>query len=248
MNRIFIFILTAGLVHAADKAKPSPLVSPVPKDVAGQKAMGVALANSLRGIRLVNQEEIKGNLRIRKPRGSRENVPVTFRAKIDGAAQVETFITPKGTLQIRKTAGKPNEYIYTPPNSKEAKPMSGEELNKLFAGSDFTLGDLGLEFLQWPNQQVIGRASRLRETCNVLLSKPAKPLPGGYTHVKSWVEIHNRALLCVEAYRDKQRVKLFQAKSFKKLEGEWQLRELELRNDETDARTQIQFDLRAPRK
>ena len=35
---------------------------------------------------------------------------------------------------------------------------------------------------------------------------------------------------------------------FKKLEGEWQLRELELRNDVTDARTQIQFDLRAPRK
>jgi ribosome-associated toxin RatA of RatAB toxin-antitoxin module len=43
-------------------------------------------------------------------------------------------------------------------------------------------------------------------------------------------------------------VKLFHAKSFKKFEGEWQLRELELRNDVTDARTQIQFDLRAPRK
>ena len=245
MKRIILFLFSAALAQAADKAKPLP---PVPTDIAGQKAMGAALAESLRGMRLVNQDEIKGTLRIRKPRGKRENVPVTFRAKADGTAQVETFETARGTLHIRKTPGKPNEYIFTAPDAKEGKKMEGAELNQLFAGSDFTLGDLGLEFLQWPNQQVIGRASRLRETCNVLLSKPAKVLPGGYSHVKCWVEIHNRALLCVEAYRGTKRVKLFQAKSFKKLEGEWQLRELELRNDVTDARTQIQFDLRAPRK
>ncbi len=245
MNRIFLFLFATAMAQAADKAKPLP---PVPKDVAGQKAMGAALAQQLRGMRLVNHEEIKGNLRIRRPKGKRENVPVIFRAKADGAAQVEVFETAKGTLQIRKSPGKPSEYLFTAPDAKAGKKMVGDDLNQIFAGSDFTLGDLGLEFLQWPNQQVIGRASRLRETCNVLLSAPLKASPGGYTHVKCWVEIHNRALLCVEAYRGQQRVKLFQAKSFKKLEGEWQLRELELRNDVTDARTQIQFDLRTPRK
>ena len=245
MKRISIFFIITTLAQSAEKAKPLPTV---PKDIASQKAMGVALAESLRGMRLVNQDEIKGNLRIRKPRGKRENVAVTFRAEVDGAVQVETFETAKGTLQIRKTPGKPNEYFFTAPDTKEGKKMEGAELNQIFAGSDFTLGDLGLEFLQWPNQQVIGRASRLRETCNILLSKPENVLPGGYSHIKCWVEIHNRALLCVEAYRGTKRVKLFQAKSFKKLEDEWQLRELELRNDVTDARTQIQFDLRAPRK
>jgi hypothetical protein len=248
MNRFILFFFISALAQAADTAKPLPLVAPVPTNVAGQKAMGVALAKSLRGMRLVNQDEIKGNLRIRKPRGKRENVPVIFRAKADGAAQVETFATAKGTLQIRKTPNKPNEYLFKARGAKAGMKMEGEQLNEIFAGSDFTLGDLGLEFLQWPNQQVIGRASRLRETCNILLSKPEKVLPGGYSHVKCWVEIHNRALLCVEAYRGTKRVKLFQAKSFKKLEGEWQLRELELRNDVTDARTQIQFDLRSPRK
>lgn len=245
MKRILFFFIITTLAQAADKAKPLP---PVPKDIAAQKAMGVALAESLRGMRLVNRDEIKGNLRIRKPLGKRENVPVTFRAKADGTAQVETFETAKGTLQIRKAPGKPNEYFFIAPKAKEGKKMEGAELNQVFAGSDFTLGDLGLEFLQWPNQQVIGRASRLRETCNILLSKPEKVLPGGYSYMKCWVEIHNRALLCVEAYRGTKRVKLFQAKSFKKLEGEWQLRELELRNEVTDARTQIQFDLRPPRK
>ena len=245
MKRFYLFLFTTAMAQAADKAAP---LSPVPTDVAGQKAMGAALAESLRGMRLVNQDEIKGNLRIRKPRGKRENVPVIFRAKAEGAAQVETFATAKGTLQIRKTPHKPNEYFFKAPGAKAEMKMEGEQLNEIFAGSDFTLGDLGLEFLQWPNQQVIGRASRLRETCNILLSKPAKVLPGGYSHVKCWVEIHNRALLCVEAYRGTKRVKLFQAKSFKKLEGEWQLRELELRNDVSDARTQIQFDLRASRK
>jgi hypothetical protein len=245
MKRFFLFLFITTVTQAADKGKPLP---PVPADVAGQKAMGAALAESLRGMRLVNQAEIKGNLRIRKPRGERVNVPVTFRAKADGAAQVEIFETAKGTLQIRKTPNKPNEYFFKAPGAKVGKKMEGEQLNQIFVESDFTLGDLGLEFLQWPNQQVIGRASRLRETCNILLSKPAKVLPGGYSHVKCWVEIHNRALLCVEAYRGTKRVKLFQAKSFKKLEGEWQLRELELRNDVTDARTQIQFDLRASRK
>ena len=245
MNRFIIFLFITAFTQAADKAKP---LLPVPANVAGQKAMGAALAESLRGMRLVNQDEIKGNLRIRKPRGKRENVPVIFRAKADGMAQVETFETAKGTLQIRKTPNKPNEYFFTAPKAKERKRMEGAALNQVFAGSDFTLGDLGLEFLQWPNQQVIGRASRLRETCNILLSKPGKDLSAGYSQVKCWVEIHNRALLCVEAYRGTKRVKLFQAKSFKKLEGEWQLRELELRNDVTDARTQIQFDLRAPLK
>ena len=245
MKLIPLFFTITTLAQTAEKAKPLP---PVPTDVAGQKAMGAVLAESLRGIRLVNQDEIKGNLRIRKPRGKRENVPVTFRAKADGVAQVETFETAKGTLQIRKTPNKPNEYFFIAPKAQEWKKMEGAALNQVFAGSDFTLGDLGLEFLQWPNQQVIGRESRLRETCNILLSKPGKVLPGGYSQVKCWVEIHNRALLCVEAYRGTKRVKLFQAKSFKKLEGEWQLRELELRNDVTDARTQIQFDLRAPRK
>ncbi len=246
MIRFIIFLFITTLAQAADKAKPLP---PVPADVAGKKAMGAALAQQLRGMPwLVNQNEIKGNLRIRKPRGKRENVPVTFRAKDEGVAHLETFETAKGTLQIRKTPGKPNEYFFIAPDAKEGKKMEGVELNQVFAGSDFTLGDLGLEFLQWPNQQVIGRASRLRETCNILLSKPENVLPGGYSHIKCWVEIHNRALLCVEAYRGTKRVKLFQAKSFKKLEDEWQLRELELRNDVTDARTQIQFDLRAPRK
>ena len=245
MNRFIIFLFITALAQAAEKAKPLP---PVPTDVAGQKALGAALAESLRGMRLVNQDEIKGKLRIRKPRGKRENVSVTFRAKSDGVAEVETFETVKGTLEIRKTPNKPNEYFFTAPKTKEGKKMEGAALNQVFAGSDFTLGDLGLEFLQWPNQQVIGRESRLRETCNILLSKPGKVLSGGYSRVKCWVEIHNRALLCVEAYRGTKRVKLFQAKSFKKLEGKWQLRELELRNDVTDARTQIQFDLRAPCK
>ena len=181
MKRISLFFIITTLAQTAEKAKPLPTV---PKDIAAQKAMGVALAESLRGMRLVNQDEIKGNLRIRKPRGKRENVEVTFRVKVDGATQVETFETAKGTLQIRKTPGKSTEYFFTAPDAKEGKKMEGAELNQVFAGSDFTLGDLGLEFLQWPNQQVIGRALRLRETCNILLSKPENVLPGGYSHMK----------------------------------------------------------------
>ena len=78
---------------------------------------------------------------------------MTFRAKIDGAVQVETFVTAKGTLQITKAPGKPNEYLFTAPKAKEGKKIEGKALNTIFAGSDFTMGDLGLEFLQWPNQQ-----------------------------------------------------------------------------------------------
>ena len=53
MKRIFIFLLTAQLALAADTAKSLP---PVPSGVAGQKAMGVALAENLRGMRLVKMK------------------------------------------------------------------------------------------------------------------------------------------------------------------------------------------------
>ena len=129
MKRFIFFLIITSMVQAADKGKPLP---PVPADVAGQKTMGVALAESLRGMRLVNREEIKGNLRIRKPRGKRENVPVTFRAK---AGTICRSFTGEAVSGIGCREGQQWKMHSTLPGGTEAdyRQASSSEINAIAA-------------------------------------------------------------------------------------------------------------------
>ena len=128
----------------------------------------------------------------------------------------------------------------------EPRALTGSETMIPFAGSDFWVADLGLEFFHWPEQRVLRKEMRRGQSCNVLESvNPAGA--GAYARVMSWIDIDTGGIIYAEAYDPRGKLlKEFEPKSVKKVRGEWQLQEMEMENRQTGSRTWIEFDL--PRK
>jgi YD repeat-containing protein len=113
-----------------------------------------------------------------------------------------------------------------------------------FAGSDFWIADLGLEFLHWPKQRLVRKELRRGQSCDVLESTNPDPRPGGYRRVVSWLDIDTGGIVHADAYDANDRLlKQFDPKEFTKIKGEWQLEEMEIRNRQKGSKTRIDFKL-----
>jgi len=122
--------------------------------------------------------------------------------------------------------------------------LSGAAVMSPFAGSDFWIGDLGLEFFHWPGQTILKHEMRRGRACQVLESTNPDPTPAGYSRVVSWIDNETLGIVQAEAYDAKgDLLKEFYPKSFKKVNGQWELQEMEIRNDQTGSRTRLEFDL-----
>ena len=115
-----------------------------------------------------------------------------------------------------------------------------------FAGSDFWICDLGLEFLHWPGQKILRGDTARGRLCKVLESTNPSPSPSGYSRVLCWID--NEALGIVEAKAYDANGKLlkeFYPKDIKKVDGQWQVGSMEIDNVQTGSRTRLEFDLQA---
>ena len=142
-------------------------------------------------------------------------------------------------LTVIHTGGQPNRYELVEPGAAGgtnavAKELTPEQTMVPFAGSDFWVADLGLEFLHWPDQRVLRKEMRHGKSCNVLESMNPQPVPGGYARVVSWVMIESpHGIVHADAYDAKGDVlKQFDPKNLEKVQGEYQLEEMEMRNSE----------------
>ena len=117
-----------------------------------------------------------------------------------------------------------------------------------FAGSDFSVDDLRLEFFHWPVQKILKPYEMRRgRSCQVLESTNPHPSPNGYSRVVSWIDNETLGIVQAEAYDPKGKLlKEFYPKSFKKVNGQWELQEMEIRNDQTGSRTRLEFNLKQP--
>ena len=118
-------------------------------------------------------------------------------------------------------------------------------LDAPFGGSDFSLGELGLEFLHWPGQCKLQSEQRLGQPCYVLESTRSQI--GGVVRIKSWIDEESLGPLVAEAY-DSNGAKLkefsLDHKSFKKdARGHWRLEEMGIDNKETHSHTDLKFDM-----
>lgn len=164
------------------------------------------------------------------------------------------------TLLVVHTAGQSNLYYYNPTNSTENVPflgdipvlghlfpnhqVAGAALMSPFAGSEFLLCDLGLEFFQWPEQKVLKKDVHRSRGCTVLESTNPSPGTNGYSRVVSWID--NETLGIVDAYAyDANGVlmKDFYPKDFKKVKGQWQVQTLVMENWATGSSSRLEFDL-----
>ena len=184
---------------------------------------------------------------------------------------VETFVTASNwttsyelfprnnstnTITLKKlvvvhTPASANQYRLTfspgeSPDRPGTKDNSGVITMLPFAG-DFVCADLGLEFFHWPQQKVLPNPTNLKRGRSFTLLESTHPNPptNGYSRVRSWIDKESGGILEAEAYDFKGKLlKDFAPKSFKKVNGQWQLQEMDIRNVQTDSRTRLEFDLK----
>jgi len=129
-------------------------------------------------------------------------------------------------------------------DSVRTQTFSGAETMTPFADSDFWVADLGLEFLHWPAQRVLKHEMKRGQACKVLESTNPEPATSGYSRVVSWIDNDTLGIVQAEAFDAKgELLKEFAPKEFKKVNGQWQLQEMEIRNVQTGSRTRLEFNL-----
>jgi hypothetical protein len=204
-----------------------------------------------------------GVLRIRGDHGSRSQIPIEC-ITVSSATNGQTIYKASWTnraeiLWVIHTANGENRYFcetnYPAPvlgdipvlgHLLRGHPqLSGAEILDPFAGSDFWISDLGLEFLYWPGQKVIKHETHRLCSCTVLESMNPNPAANGYSRVVSWID--NDTLGIVEAYAydtNGKRLKDFYPKDIKKSHGQWQVQTLVMENVQTGSRSRLEFDLK----
>jgi hypothetical protein len=85
---------------------------------------------------------------------------------------------------------------------------------------------------------------RHSKSCDVLESINPQPVPGGYARLVSWLMIEQpHGIIHADAYDARgERIKYFDPKSLEKVQGEYQLESMEIRNRKAGTRTIIKFD------
>src|SRR5947207_11128316 len=189
-----IWILTLALLMVSwpvSFAQRQPEQRPAPLDPAKAKSEARALVADM-----LSQKPAQTNtglLKIRNAKGDEREIPIRF--EIWSTADTSTSIyeakdpgPPHCDLKLTviHSDGRPNQYSLSE-NGGPAKTLTGDGTMVPFAGSDFYIADLGLEFLHWPQQRLLKKEMRRSRFCDVLESVNPKPGPG-YSRVVSWVE------------------------------------------------------------
>jgi hypothetical protein len=224
-------------------------------DTATDEANGQALALELRSARPPASFTNRGTLRITSPEGMVRRVPVTITTLADADAEWRVMYAAQvgpnleSLCLVRRLAHPPEfEFARTVTNSElpVAKVIPAEDTRQPFAGSDFWLSDLGLEFLHWPDQKILRRDKpemRKGRPCRVLESN--NPKAKGYTRVRSWVDIENKGVILAEAFDATGKlIKRFSVGSVQKVDGEWKLKDMEMIDELRGSETRLEFDLK----
>jgi len=241
-----VLLLAATTVLSPSTGVPDSLSSLEPTEA------GQILAARLRSLAPAEESRFRGVLNVR--RGQTKIIPLTLRITIEAPVWKAIYETsgsenaPAEKLIVVHGTNRPNEYLY----AKAAKPgeppgaprrLAGMEAAIAFGGSDFWLIDFGLEFLHWPRQRLLQTEMRKGRVCHVLESTHPRPAPGDYGRVISWVDKESGGIILAEGYDyGNKLLKELSIGKVTKVEGQWQLEEMEIRNVQSKSRTRLEFD------
>lgn len=206
-------------------------------------------------LRTVAPEEPSTNqavLKIRNREGRRQ-VPVTVITQPGkGRWSVEYQVAGDGA----KGAGEISRIHYSaqgPPTFEArveapGKPPTHEVLSsgdRAIANSDFLLRELGMEFLHWPEQRIVGRELSNGRWCQVLESVSKKPI--GPASVRSWIDEKLGVVLSAEVYDARNvRLKHFSITQFREQADRWTC-SVSMVDDVRGTKTELAFDGPVPR-
>jgi Outer membrane lipoprotein-sorting protein len=216
-----------------------------------------ALVQTLLSQRPAKELSLDGVFKIRHSGGRRTEVAVHYAVRSTPDHWESVYQTaaapsfgPEHLVVVHRADEQPNRYLFTQISldglRTNSMSLTGAEANVSFAGSDFWLTDLGMEFLHWPQQRLVRNAPitmRLGRPCKVLESVNPRPAVGTYRRVVSWIDAELGNLIYAEACDfENQPYKVFSLRGFKRVNGHWQVKEMELRNDKADSRTDLEFN------
>jgi hypothetical protein len=205
-----------------------------------------------------DQTFTNGLLKIRDREGNERKVPVRFQTTLTPTNWAATYdVAGFNSRDEKKSAitkaiithngSAPNEYLVFESGSTRTGPkkLPPEDTMRPFADSDFWLADLGLDFLHWPKQRVVKKEMYSSRYCAVLDSINPNPPRGAYARVRSWITAEPpHAPARAEAYDSSgKRIKVFDVKSIERVNGQFQVDAVEMRNLQTGSRTIMEFDL-----
>ncbi len=247
-----ILLFSAPLCFAQRKPDRPPPLDPV-QAVAEARA----LVADLLAQKPAQNSTNSGLLKIRDAHGQEREIAVRFEIVSTGTNWLSAYeaictnVGPGSTkLTVIHSDNQPNQYKLIEQAGAAAtnaapKILTGNDAMIPFAGSDFWLADLGLEFLHWPTQRLLKKEMRHSKSCDVLESTNPQPVSGGYARVVTWITLDDpHGIVHADAYDGhSDLMKQFDPTELKKVHGERQLAEMEMRNRKSGSHTWIKFDL-----
>jgi len=233
-----------------------PIVTAASAPSPASIAEGQKLAADIRSQFPEENMEVNGVLVVRNSDGKRSKVPFHYQVIVGDRNWSSIYETrPSGSgpaekLEVVRAAGQPTRYRHSlaaaaSAHSADPSSLTGDAAMIPFAGSDFWLADLGLEFLHWPRQRIVEEAKikmRKSRPCKVLESVNPQPDAKGYTRVRSWIDSKTGGVILAEAYGpDNKLLKEFEIGGLIKVNGQYELKNMEMRNARTDTQTVLEF-------
>ncbi len=234
-----VFCLAAfpAFPQKATDTKPAPL------DPAIAEREGKQLVSELLSARPA-ATFTNATLVIRDADRNERRVPIRFETRLSPTNWTSNYQSsgPNTTLRIVHTDNSRSRYFLTTDANSERE-LSPVEIMSPFAGSDFWPADLGLEFLHWPTQHLIKKEMYSSRFCDVLESSIADAPAKGYARVRAWFTAEApHELIRAEGYdRNKKRIKVFDVASVQKVQGQFRVESVEMRDLQRDSRTIMEF-------
>lgn len=248
MAKFFVFISVACLLLAVPFAPAA--IRGAYEDTKGE---GKALVADLLRRGPAEDSEIRGLLKIRAPGQPLYEIPVKMTTKVtqngwhDIYESESVLFHPAEILIIKHEFGRANEYFYAKAtgNNPPAEPqkISTNSIWQPFAGSDFYLADLGLQFFHWQDHKIVKKEMRKGRSSRVVESINPNPAISEYSRVLSWLDFETGNLIRAEGYDIENRLlKEFNVRKVSREKDRVQVKEIEIRNDRTDSRTRLEFN------
>jgi hypothetical protein len=201
-------------------------------------------------------------MRMRDAQGRRTRTPFRYQVVVASDREWRSIYEidragamPGEKVVVVHTDGQPTRYLFEGggvPAAGGGAPavLTGDRAMVPFANSDFWLADLGLDYLGWPTQRLVDETKvkrRKGRVCRVLESENPAPGAQGYVRVVSWIDLETRKPILAEAYDGRGRLlKEFEIGGLTKVNGRWELKDMEMRSALTDSQTVLEFRYEAP--
>jgi hypothetical protein len=251
--KLFFCVLSTCVAGSLFAAGPThvftPPVAPAHPDVAGRELVVRLLALQPAG-GVTNGATLTNYLRkkFQSAVPLRLEVSVTESNWTTAYVQLDENSHDAARFVVVRNLSGPNEYYVESRTNgvRSRETYEGQAALVPIAGSQFTLADVGMEFLRWPTQRLLTKEICRTQACDKLESVAPEGWTNGYVRVISWFDIDTGGPVLVEAYNARgEKVKEFKPNRFKKVDGQFQVEELEMSDPRTSSRTTLRFQLNA---